>query len=121
MSERTEQILQHFLSLTQLLEQLVNRQDEPDELLALLEQRQNAINSISERLADGEVLTEEQKQKYLVPAYTIQKQLEPALEMQKQEIESKLLSVQKGKLANQQYNGYGDADNLYGAFFDKRK
>jgi len=117
-----EELLGALLSLTHQLERkIVIDQAKPEVWNELLEQRQSIIDELSLLQEQGLKFTDQQKQTYLVAVYAIDQRLIPLILKQKEETETSLKNVRKSKIANQQYNGYGNAYNPYGAFFDKKK
>jgi len=113
--------LERFLDLTQALKQTIfDPESDPETWSSLFDQRQEVIEQLSALFAQGIALTDEQKSKYLKPAYEMDQLIVPMIEKRKRALEAEQEQFHKAKQANQQYVGYG-ASVPYGAFFDKRK
>ena len=111
-------LLRHTLSLEKIV---LEEESDPEKWIELLDKRQEAMDQLSERFAEGFCLTEAQKQIYLQPAYEADQRIVSIIERKKQASESQLANVQKGKVANQFYGGNSNSYSPYGAFFDKKK
>ncbi|WP_134683514.1 flagellar protein FliT [Brevibacillus migulae] len=122
MSETIETLLQNLLVLTLSLKQSVDAYSEnndSEEWLRILEDRQQIINQIDAFLEEGYVLTEQLKDKYIAPVYEMDQVVIPLMEQKKAALQEKMQNLNKQKAVQNQYKGY--SMNAYGAFFDKKK
>ncbi|TKI58595.1 flagellar protein FliT [Brevibacillus antibioticus] len=119
MEKTVEGLLENILATTIRLEQVVSVKDsEPDEWLALLEERENLISQLQKFKVDSESLSSTQKQQ-MEQIYEINQRLIPLIDVRKQGVQQQLNNVQRSKLAMNSYNEAGP--NGYGAFFDRKK
>jgi hypothetical protein len=120
METALEPLLERLLALTLDLEKCVNDpQEEPEEWVKIFEERQGVMDSISSMLANGEVLSEPLKHKYVEKAYHCDQKILPVLNRRKEELAAKIGQLNRLKTANLQYHGYGNFAS-YGAFFDQK-
>jgi hypothetical protein len=121
-STSLDSLLIDLFRLTLSLEKIVlDEESEPEKWIELLDERQEAIDQLSELFAEGVALTEAQQQIYLQPTYEVDQKIVPIMNRKKMASDTQLANVRKSKAANQQYGGNGDSYSPYGAFFDKKK
>ncbi|NEW08836.1 hypothetical protein GK047_22830 [Paenibacillus sp. SYP-B3998] len=114
--------MNELLGLTVLLEKTVlDEESDPEKWIELLDKRQEVMDQLSGLFVKGISLTETQKQTYFQPAYEVDKRIIPIMDREKKKLESQIANVQKNKIVNQQYGGYGTSYSPHGAFFDKKK
>jgi len=122
MAEAMEGLLEDLLSLTKQLERaLMNISDEDtgDNWLEMLDERQRVMDQISEQVKRGYVISPEQKESFIAPAYAIDQQLVSLLQERKNDVQSQISRMNSLKKAKSLYSPGGMS--AYGAFFDKRK
>lgn len=120
-----ESALERLYTLTlSLKQQVVEHDGEANDTLGnwliLLDERQQIIDQLSMSLDHGETISHDQRKMYIEKVRDLDQQILPIIREKMGEIQSKLHSINKSKLANQQYNSFGQI-TPYGAFFDKKK
>ena len=115
-----EAIFKELLSCSKELELLVQREDsEPEQWLEHLDLRAVLLQQIADGIGRGELLKDEWRDIYLAPFMESHERMSLAMKGRQDDISVKIAQLQRGKVMNQQYNGYGAS--AYGAFFDKKK
>lgn len=119
MDEKMATLLESLHQATQRLEQAVAvKESDPDDWLAILDEREELIHQMQERFSAGSVLTEAQRIQ-LTQIYEVNQRLIPLIEGCKQGVQQQLNNLHRSKLAMNSYNEAGP--NGYGAFFDRKK
>ncbi|UED75584.1 flagellar protein FliT [Brevibacillus sp. DP1.3A] len=112
-------LLNSLLETTLRLEKVVSVKDsEPDEWMAVLDEREELISQIQHQGLDNESLSALQKQQ-MEQIYVINQRLIPLIDGRMQGVQQQLNNLQRSKLAMNTYNEAGP--NGYGAFFDRKK
>ncbi len=124
MQATLDSLIDELVSLTSMLKSEVEHyakenQEGPDNWVDLLEKRQQVIDQISLQLQLGGSLTEEHKHR-MAEVQLVDQQLMSLIVENKNRVQGQINQLNKTKLINQQYNGYG-MKTAYGAFFDKKK
>ncbi|MGD8190275.1 hypothetical protein ACQCN2_09865 [Brevibacillus ginsengisoli] len=119
-----EMLLEELVLLTQTLKSTIEQysttsEEVPDDWVDILEKRQLVMDQISLQLQEGSSLTEKQKLQ-LLDIQQVDQHLIPLMVENKNKVQTQINQLNKTKVMNQQYNGYG-VKTAYGAFFDKKK
>jgi flagellar protein FliT len=115
-------LLDELLSLTVSLENRVkDNSSEPTAWIDLLDQRQEVIDKLSGLIATGYAITEDQRKKYIEPAYRSDQRIIAIMNNKKDNSEMQLARVRRNRAVSEQYSDYGRLATPYGAFLDKKK
>lgn len=118
MEQKVDQLLEDMFDKTRRLASIVEKTDsEPDEWMAILDEREKVIHDVQLLLSEGYILTDRQKQQ-LEQMQELNLQMMPQMEQAKQHVKKKLDEIRQKKAARTFYNGSGLTG--YGAFFDTR-
>lgn len=119
MDQTVDALLDCLLEATLRLEQAVkNEGSEPDEWLAILDEREELGTIIQGSGLTGSTLTEAQREQ-LSKINEFNQRLIPFMDKRKQGVQKQLSNVQRSKQALHSYNDEGPSG--YGAFFDRKK
>lgn len=110
-----EELLKHTMCLEQ---KVVQDASDPDEWLAILDEREHLIEQMQGLTETGITLSEATK-KALANAHEINQRLIPLMTGRKQGVQNQLNNIQRSKMAMNTYNEVGPS--AYGAFFDRKK
>lgn len=114
-----DSLMKCLLEATHRLEQAVMQTDsDPEEWIAILDEREKLIGLMKEKSIAETDLTEEQRQQ-LSEVSEINRKLIPHIFDRKQGVQKQLNNVQRSKLAMNKYHDMGPSG--YGAFFDRKK
>lgn len=119
MEMTVDTLLERLFKVTSDLEQAVTLQDsDPDEWLAILDEREVLIVQIGENVIADSELTPGQRE-CLTRIYEVNQRLLPLMDSRKQGVQKQLNHVQRSKLAMNLYHANGPSG--YGAFIDRKK
>jgi len=93
--------------------------EDGEQWISLLEERQQLMDEISERVRAGEIITDYQKEQYLLTAHKIDQKIIPHMKERMSKVHEQINKLQQVKRAR---NFYGEKGySAFGAFFDKKK
>jgi len=116
--EKMDRLLEEMFDKTRNLAHMVEQEGtEPDEWMAVLDEREILIGEVQLLLSQGYTLTPRQR-RMLEQMQELNLNMMPHMEKRKADVKRKLDDIRKKKAVHHLYNKAGLAG--YGAFFDKR-